>query len=221
MRDIQEQKRQVALAAIEYLRPGYKLGVGTGTTAEQFIELLPEAKVELKVIIASSERSQTLLEAKGYRVAELNRVDNLDLYVDGADEFTDRFTLIKGGGGALTREKILAAASKKFVVIVDDSKQVDVLGKFPVAVEVLPLARSLVARKLVGLGGSPTWREGFQTDEGNMILDCTGLDCRDTAALEQSICSLSGVVDCGLCALRPADIILIGNTHGAVTKLER
>ena len=215
-----EMKMLAARASLAYLREGDKLGVGSGSTAECLIEVLHEGQKPSRVV-SSSERSTALLEKHGFAVSSLQQVGALDIYIDGADEFTERFTLVKGGGGAHTREKILAAASRKFVVIADQSKRVEMLGKFPVAVEVLPLARSLVARKLVPLGAEPQLREGFVTDEGNEIIDCKMLEVIDTAELESKICSLAGVVDCGLFGLRPADVILEGCADGQVVRLER
>ena len=212
-------KQAAAQAALVYLRNGCKLGVGTGTTVEFFIALLGSAP-EPEAVVASSQRSAELLTAQGFSLSDLNAVGRLDLYVDGADEFTERYTLIKGGGGAHTREKILAMAANKFVVIADATKQVEVLGKFPIALEVLPMARGLVAGKIAALGGSAAWRVGFTTDEGNHILDCSGLDCTDSAGLESRLCALPGVVDCGVCAQRPADVILCAD-NGAVSELVR
>ena len=218
--DMTEMKRNAAKVALEFIRPGCALGVGTGSTVACLIDKLDVAP-KPGLVVSSSKRSQDLLEAKGFKVTDLNQSGGLDVYIDGADEFTDRFTLIKGGGGAHVREKVLVYASSKFVVIADESKKVDVLGKFPVAVEVLKMARSLVARKLVALGASPTWREGFETDEGNVILDCAGFTIQDAASLEREICSMPGVVDCGICALRPADVILYGTASGSVKRLDR
>lgn len=213
-------KVAAATAALEWVKSDCVLGVGTGSTTECFIRLLPEHPAKPKLVVSSSAHSTVLLQECGVQVVDLTEAGNLDVYVDGADEFTERFTLVKGGGGAHTREKILAAAARQFVVIVDSSKEVSVLGRFPVPVEVLPMARSLVARKVVGLGGNPALREGFTTDEGNVILDCTGFDCKDSAKLEAQLCALPGVVDCGLCAMRPADTILVGESTG-VRRLQR
>lgn len=213
-------KRNAANVALEFIRPDCVLGVGTGSTVEFLIEKLDVAP-RPGMIVSSSQRSKEALVKKGLEVADLNRTGGIDVYIDGADEFTERFTLLKGGGGAHVREKVLAYAATKFVVIADESKKVDVLGRFPVAVEVLPLARSLVARKLVALGASPTWREGFATDEGNVILDCAGFTINDAAGLEREICSMPGVVDCGICAVRPSDVILYGTAAGSVKRLDR
>ncbi len=212
-----EDKKTAARAALAYLSAGCKLGVGTGTTAEFFIALLDQAS-ELEAVVASSRRSAELLGKQQIKLSDLNEVGRLDVYIDGADEFTERHTLIKGGGGAHVQEKILAAAARKFVVIVDASKQVEVHGKFPIPLAVLPGARSLVASKVAGLGGNAAWRVGFTTDEGNQILDCSGFDCTNLAELESRLCALPGVVDCGICALRPADVILCA-ANGKVTEL--
>lgn len=215
-----QMKTNAARAALGYLRADDRLGVGTGSTAECLIEVLGDGP-RPALVVSSSERSTALLARHGFAVSALAEAGGLDIYIDGTDEFTDRFTLVKGGGGAHTREKILAVAARRFVVIADESKRVATLGRFPVAVEVLPLARSLVARKLVALGAEPRWREGFVTDEGNEILDCRGLKITDTAELEGRICALAGVVDCGLFGLRPADVILEGCADGEVVRLER
>lgn len=215
-----EMKRLAAEVSLEFVRDGCALGVGTGSTVEFLIEKLPAAP-RPGTVVSSSERSSAALRERGFEVSDLNSAGPLDVYIDGADEFTDRFTLVKGGGGAHVREKVLASAARKFVVIADESKRVEVLGRFPVAVEVLNSARSLVARKIVALGGNPAWREGFVTDEGNAILDCSGFTIKDAAELEREICALAGVVDCGICALRPADVILCGTEAGTVKRLDR
>ena len=219
--DLNEQKKAAAKAALELVSDGCVLGVGTGSTAEAFIDQLIEAKTAPAAIVSSSRRSTARLEQAGLSVSSLNDAGALDLYVDGADECTRRFTLIKGGGGAHSIEKILAAAAARFVVVVDQSKMVDMHKKFPVPVEALPAARSLVARKLVGMGGRPVWREGFVTDSGNPILDVHDLDLKDAAARESEIRMLAGVVDCGICAARLADIILVADSSGNVEKLVR
>ena len=220
MADKNEMKVNSAKVSLEFIKEGCVLGIGTGSTVNFLIDNLGAAPKPAQ-IVSSSVASTSLLEEKGFAVSALGDTGGIDVYIDGADEFTERFTLLKGGGGAHVREKILAYASRKFVVIADESKKVDVLGKSPVAIEVLRIARSLVARKLVALGGSPTWREGFETDEGNVILDCTGLSIQDSASMERDICSMPGVVDCGICAIRPADVILYGTSSGSVKRLDR
>ena len=214
-----EKKRAVARAALEQIEVGVVLGVGTGSTANYFIEALTEVKSRIEVTVASSQASVALLTEHGIPVKDLNDVGPVDLYVDGADEATKNLHLIKGGGGALTREKILASASRRFVCIADDSKLVDVLGDFALPVEVIPMARSFVARKLSGLGGQPVWREGFETDNGNVILDVRNLDLVDPAAMESDLNQIPGVVTNGLFALRNADLLLLGADDG-IRRLE-
>ncbi len=209
-----ELKRQVGAAALDYVQPDSILGVGTGSTVNCFIAALVESRIRIEAAVSSSEATTALLQDAGIRVIDLNQTGGLDVYIDGADEFDAHRRLIKGGGGALTREKIIAAASRKFVCIADASKQVGVLGAFPLPIEVIPLARSLVARKLVALGGQPEWREGFTTDNGNWILDVHNMDLVDPVKMEQTINNLSGVVTCGLFALRPADLVLIATENG-------
>jgi len=209
-----ELKRLVGRAALEHVRPDSIIGVGTGSTVNCFIEALLESGIRIEAAVSSSEATTRLLEAGGIRVVDLNQTGGLDVYIDGADEFDAHRRLIKGGGGALTREKIVAAASKTFVCIADESKQVSVLGAFPLPLEVIPLARSLVARKMVALGGQPEWREGFTTDNGNWILDIHNLDLVDPLSMEKTINNLAGVVTCGLFALRPADLVLIATEDG-------
>ena len=214
-----EKKRAAARAALEHIEPGAILGIGTGSTANYFIEALTEVKSLIEVTVASSLASTSLLTEQGIPVKELNDVGTVDLYVDGTDEATKHLHLIKGGGGALTREKILASASRRFVCIADDSKLVDVLGDFPLPVEVIPMARSLVARRLAGLGGKPVWREGFETDNGNVILDVHNLDLVDPISMESELNQIPGVVTNGLFALRPANLLLLG-THDGIQRLE-
>ncbi|MEM9532949.1 MAG: ribose-5-phosphate isomerase RpiA [Pseudomonadota bacterium] len=209
-----ELKVAVAKAAMEHLRDGMRLGVGTGSTVNCFIDELLASPVRLEAICSSSEASTERLNAGGRDVQALNDVGDLDLYVDGADEVDPHRRLIKGGGAALTREKIVAACSRRFVCIVDDSKLVDVLGRFPLPVEVIPMARSYVARQLVALGGRPEYRSGVVTDNGNQILDVHGLSIVDPLALEQSINGIAGVVTVGLFAARGADEVLVASPNG-------
>jgi len=207
-------KRLVGKAALDHVRPDSIIGVGTGSTVNCFIEALINSGIRIEAAVSSSEATTRLLQAGGIEVVDLNQTGGLDVYIDGADEFDAHRRLIKGGGGALTREKIVAAASKTFVCIADQSKQVNVLGAFPLPLEVIPLARSLVARKIVALGGQPEWREGFTTDNGNWILDIHNLDLIDPVSMEKTINNLAGVVTCGLFALRPADLVLIATEDG-------
>ena len=210
----QEQKRQVGEAALQWVRDDSVLGVGTGSTVNWFIEALADSRIRLEAAVSSSEATTRLLQDIGVDVIDLNQAGTLDLYVDGADEFDRHLRLIKGGGGALTREKIVAAASRKFVCIVDESKQVGVLGKFPLPVEVIPMARSFVARQLVAMGGQPERREGFTSDNGNLILDVHNMDLVDPVDAERKLNNLPGVVTCGLFALRPADVVLMATPNG-------
>jgi len=212
-----EKKQRVAAAALSYLRDGMVLGVGTGSTVNALIDRLHPWKDRLDGAVSSSETSTTRLRALGIRVHDLNEVPELGLYIDGADETNAQRELIKGGGAALTREKIIAAAARTFVCIVDDSKLVDVLGSFPLPVEVIPMARALVARQLAALGGRPVWRSGVVTDNGNHILDVHGLHITDPRGLEAAINQLAGVVTVGLFAARPADVVIIGSDAGVRT----
>ena len=212
----QEQKQQVAQAALAFVRPGSVLGVGTGSTVNCFIDALVDAGVQVEAAVSSSEATTSRLQAAGIEVRELNHTGTLDTYIDGADEFDKHRRLIKGGGGALTREKIVAAASRKFICIVDESKQVGVLGKFPLPLEVIPMARSYIARQLVAMGGQPVLREGFVTDNGNQILDVHHLDLVDPVAVEKKLNDLPGLVTCGLFALRPADRVLMATARGVI-----
>jgi ribose 5-phosphate isomerase A len=210
----QDQKRQVAEAALKWVREDSILGVGTGSTVNCFIDALGASGIRLEAAVSSSEATSLRLRELGIEVRELNDTGTLDVYVDGADEFDAHRRLIKGGGGALTREKVVAAASRRFVCIVDESKKVGVLGRFPLPVEVIPMARSYVARQLVALGGQPELRQGYRTDNGNVILDVHNLDLVDPVAVEQRINNLAGVVANGLFALRPADVVLMATGTG-------
>jgi ribose 5-phosphate isomerase A len=209
--DTSEKKRRAAQAALAFLHEGMIVGVGTGSTVNLFLDALTEWRGRLRGAVSSSEASTARLRAVGIPVIDLNDAGPLDLYVDGADEATRQRQLIKGGGGALTREKIVASASKQFVCIVDDEKLVDRLGRFPLPVEVIPMARSHVGRQLPG---RPLWREGFITDNGNVILDVHDLGIEDPAALESEINQIAGVVTVGLFARRPADVLLLGTSQG-------
>ena len=213
-------KRAAARAAVGYVQPGMVLGVGTGTTAAEFIAGLIEARPAVRAFVASSERSAAMLRGAGLEVTDLDVVGAVDLYVDGADEIDPHLRMIKGGGGAHTREKIVAAASRLFVCIVDESKLVDPLGRFPLPLAVLPIARGLVERSLAAMGGSVTERAGFRTDDGQLVLDVSGLDLRDPEALELELDALPGVVECGVFARRPADIQVCGTQNG-VTVTQR
>lgn len=211
-----EMKRVAAQAAMDYVEGGV-IGVGTGSTVNHFIDFLAEAKGRIDGAVSSSEASNERMKAHGIPVLDLNAAGELEIYVDGADESNHQLQLIKGGGGALTREKIVAGASKKFVCIADGSKLVKVLGRFPLPVEVIPMARSFVARELVKLGGTPVWRDGFVTDNGNLILDVAGLEILEPIKLEQQINAIPGVVTVGIFAMRPADILILGTPEGAKT----
>ncbi|USZ14951.1 ribose-5-phosphate isomerase RpiA [Moraxella sp. FZFQ2102] len=210
------QKQAAAKAALSYIDDGMVLGVGTGSTVNCLIELLPQVK--LKGAVASSQVTEDKLRALGIEIFDLNSIGELDLYIDGADEIDGAGNMIKGGGGALTREKIVAAASRRFVCMVDDSKTVEVLGKFPVAIEVLPQARSYVARELVKLGGEPVYREGFVTDYGNLILDTYDLDVSNPAKLEAELNNIVGVVCNGIFAAQSASVMLKASEQGVETK---
>ena len=212
-----ELKSQVARGALDYVVDGALIGVGTGSTANLFIDELAKIRGRVRGAVASSIRSAERLEAHGIAVFDLNEVDDIPVYVDGADEITARLHMIKGGGGALTREKIVAAVARKFVCIADGSKLVDLLGRFPLPVEVIPMAREYVARELARLGGQPRVRAGFVTDNGNQILDVAGLAIADPEGMESIINQLDGVVTCGLFARRGADVLLLGTADGVRT----
>jgi ribose 5-phosphate isomerase A len=209
-----DKKRAAALAAIEYVESGWVIGVGTGSTANHFIDALARIKGRIDGAVASSNATAERLKQHGIPVLDLNATGDLPLYVDGADEATRHLQLVKGGGGALTREKIVAAASRTFVCVADDSKLVDVLGAFPLPVEVIPMARSYVARQIVALGGQPELRAGFTTDNGNLILDVRNLRILNPVELEAQLDHLAGVVTNGLFARRPADVLLLGGASG-------
>ncbi len=213
----EELKKMVAKAALEYVEVDTVVGVGTGSTANFFIDFLATMKGRIEGTVASSEASAERLRSHGIPVLDLNSVNGISVYVDGADEADKHLHLTKGGGGALTREKIVAAASRKFVCIADKSKLVDLLGKFPLPVEVIPMARSYVGRQLVQLGGQPVWRENFVTDNGNLILDVHNLTITNPAELEAKLNNIPGVVTNGLFALRPADVLLLGTEDGVQT----
>lgn len=212
-----DMKRAVAAAAIEHVPTGCIVGVGTGSTANFFIDELAKIKHRIEAAVASSEASAQRLQGHGIEVVSLNEAGDLEVYVDGADEITRHMHMTKGGGGALTREKIVAAASKKFVCVCDQSKLVDMLGKFPLPIEVIPMARSYVARQLVALGGQPALREGFTTDNGNLILDVHGMEILNPVELEAKLNNIAGVVTNGLFAQRPADVLLLGSPEGVQT----
>ena len=213
-----EMKQQVAQAAIAYVVPGTIIGVGTGSTANFFIDELAKIKGQIEGTVASSEATAQRLKAHGIPVLDLNSVDEISVYVDGADEADGGLHLVKGGGGALTREKIVVAVAKQFVCIADQSKKVGVLGKFPLPVEVIPMARSYVAREILKrFGGEPVYRDGFVTDNGNIILDIHGLSIVDPRKLENDLNSIVGVVTNGLFAVRNADVLLLGTPNGVET----
>lgn len=215
--DMNELKRAAAKAAIDYVPRGGIIGIGTGSTANCFIDELIAIRDRIEATVASSEVSASRLRAGGIRVLDLSAVEELPVYVDGADEITSHLHMIKGGGGALTREKIVAAVARSFVCIADESKLVDVLGAFPLPVEVIPMARGHVARELVKLGGRPQLREGFVTDNGNVILDVRGLDISNPVELESALNQITGVVTNGLFARRGADVALLAGVQGVKT----
>ncbi|KHN93564.1 ribose 5-phosphate isomerase [Pectobacterium actinidiae] len=212
-----ELKKAVGWAALDYVRPDTIVGVGTGSTAAHFIDALGSIKHQIKGAVSSSDASTEKLKSLGIPVFDANDVDSLDVYVDGADEINGHMQMIKGGGAALTREKIISALSRQFICIVDASKQVDVLGTFPLPVEVIPMARSYVARELAKLGGQPVYRQGVVTDNGNVILDVHNLNIMDAVAVENHINGIPGVVTVGLFANRGADVALVGTSEGVKT----
>ena len=212
-----ELKKKVATAALEYVEAGTIVGVGTGSTANHFIDALASIKHKIDGTVASSEATASRLKGHGFEVLDLNAVDEIRVYVDGADETNQYLQLIKGGGGALTREKIVAAVSRTFVCICDDTKLVDLLGTFPLPLEVIPMARSYVAREIVKRGGKPVLRDGFVTDNGNVILDVHNLQIPEPANLEEELNNVVGIVTNGLFAKRPADVLLLGTAQGVRT----
>lgn len=207
-------KQRAAETALKYITEDTIIGVGTGSTVNLFIDALAARKLRIRGAVSSSNASTERLRGHGIEVFDLNTTGDIDVYIDGADEADPQLRLIKGGGAALTREKIVAAASRQFVCIVDASKQVDVLGRFPLPVEVIPMARSYVARQLVKLGGQPVWRENVVTDNGNVILDVHGLRIVDPVGMETKINQIVGVVTVGLFAQRPADVLIVGSEQG-------
>jgi ribose 5-phosphate isomerase A len=209
-----EKKRSAAKAAMEFIEPGTVLGVGTGSTVNFLIEMLPSVRDRVERIVSSSNASTKLLEVQGFEVVTLNEAGGIDLYIDGADESNKRLQLIKGGGGALTREKVLATSARRFVCIVDDTKLVGMLGGFPLPIEVLPMAQEFVSRRMLKMRGQPIWREGFITDNGNHILDVHDLQITIPLDMEARINSIPGVVTVGIFADRPADILLVGSDSG-------
>ena len=212
--DASEKKRSAAKAAMEFIEPGTVLGVGTGSTVNFLIEMLPSIRDRIERIVSSSRASTKLLQEQGFDVATLNETGDIDLYIDGADESNKRLQLIKGGGGALTREKVLATSARRFVCIVDDTKLVGMLGGFPLPIEVLPMAQEFVSRRMLKMRGQPIWREDFVTDNGNHILDVHNLQITIPLDMEARINAIPGVVTVGLFADRGADILLVGNDSG-------
>lgn len=217
--DQDTKKLLAAKAALEYIKEGTVLGVGTGSTVNQLIGILPEVRGKIDTIVSSSEASTELLQEHGFEVSRLNATGNIDVYIDGADEATKHLHLIKGGGGALTREKVLAGAARKFVCIIDESKLVGMLGTFPLPLEVIPMAQAFIARRLVKLRGQPIWRENFVTDNGNHILDVHNLSITNPLEMEARINHIPGVLSVGIFAHRPADVLLIAGDSG-VRRLE-
>ena len=209
-----ELKKQAALAALEYVKPGMIVGVGTGSTVNHFIDGLATIKHQIEGAVSSSNASTERLRKHGIQVLSLNEVSELPVYVDGADEANQYLQLIKGGGGALTREKIIAQLAKTFVCIADESKLVPMLGKFPLPIEVIPMARSMIARELVKLGGNPVYRDDFVTDNGNQILDVHNLEIMEPAKLEAQLNNLPGIVTVGIFAIRPADVLILASKDG-------
>jgi len=220
MSNTEQGKKLAAQAAIEYVPAGSVVGVGTGSTVNYFIDELAKIKGRIEGAVSSSEASTQRLRDHGIEVFDLNSVDSVPVYIDGADESNENLQLIKGGGGALTREKIIAQMADKFVCIADETKLVDVLGAFPLPVEVIPMARSMIARELVKHGGQPVYRDGFITDNGNQILDVHNLRIMEPAKLEADLNDLPGVVTVGIFALRPADVLILGTADGDIRKID-
>ena len=212
--DSSEKKRNTAKASLEFIEPGTVLGIGTGSTVNELIAILPGVRDKIDAVVSSSKASTELLEQQGFAVSTLNEAGDVDLYIDGADEANKRLHLIKGGGGALTREKVLAGAARRFVCIVDESKLVGMLGTFPLPVEVLPMAQAFVARNLVKLRAQPIWREGFVTDNGNHILDVHDLNISNPLEMETRLNQMPGILTVGIFAHRPANILLIADDTG-------
>lgn len=212
--DQQEKKLLAAKTSLDYISHGCILGVGTGSTVNELIDLLPSINDRIESVVSSSRTTSDLLEERGFEVSTLNSVGDVDVYIDGADEATKHLHLVKGGGGALTREKILAGAARKFVCIIDDTKQVGMLGRFPLPVEVIPMAQSFVARKMVKMRGQPIWRENFVTDNGNHILDVHNLQITNPLEMETRINQIPGVVTVGIFAHRPADVLIVASDMG-------
>jgi ribose 5-phosphate isomerase A len=212
--DQSEKKLIAAKASLDYIQDGMIVGVGTGSTVNHLIDLLPSVRDKIQAVVSSSMATTTRLEELNFEVSTLNSVGDVDVYIDGADEATKHLQLIKGGGGALTREKILAGASRKFVCVIDDSKQVGMLGNFPLPIEVIPMAQSFVARKMVKMRGQPIWRENFVTDNGNHILDIHNLSISNPLEMENRINQIPGIVTVGLFANRPADVLIVGEDNG-------
>jgi ribose 5-phosphate isomerase A len=208
------KKLIAAKASLDYIQDGMNVGVGTGSTVNHLIDMLPSVRDKIQAVVSSSIATTSRLEELGFEVSTLNSIGDVDVYIDGADEATKHLQLIKGGGGALTREKILAGASRKFVCVIDDSKQVGMLGNFPLPIEVIPMAQSFVARKMVKMRGQPIWRENFVTDNGNHILDIHNLAISNPVEMENRINQIPGVVTVGLFANRPADVLIIGDEGG-------
>jgi ribose 5-phosphate isomerase A len=212
--DQKEKKLLAAKAALDYVTDGVALGVGTGSTVNELIDLLASVRERIDSVVSSSRATTARLEEAGFEVSPLNSVGDLDVYIDGADEATKHMHLVKGGGGALTREKVLAGAARKFVCIIDDSKLVGMLGRFPLPIEVIPMAQSFVARKMVKMRGQPIWRENFVTDNGNHILDVHNLQITNPMEMETRINQIPGVVTVGIFAHRPADVLVVASDTG-------
>jgi ribose 5-phosphate isomerase A len=217
--DAIDKKRNAAKAAMEFIDPGTTLGVGTGSTVNLLIEMLPDIRSKIDRLVSSSKATSALLVKAGFEVSTINDIGDFDLYIDGADESNKRLQLIKGGGGALTREKVLAAAARRFVCIVDDTKLVGMLGNFPLPIEVVPMAQQLVSRSMLKMRGQPIWRENFVTDNGNHILDVHNLQITNPLEMEARINRIPGVVTVGIFAHRSADILLIGGDDGGVREM--